>query len=392
MSEKDRPVSDEEWAAFVEAAKQDGISTGGGTRWTARGRKTRPARPDPLREGEQERERGRKRGAVLELPGWRTGPAWQERDGRRNRRRQVKGVAGFAVALAVLLVALRPELVTDHLPEGLGGPGDTTPLAAESTRPTAAPSEETFPDEPTPREPFRGSPALRWADGAAGIETPRAEAMGWMSKDEVAAALSAAKEFLVAANLDPVVVDGGRPTAALALLDPLQPDVRSGMEKGLTRATEKNDPTLLFSRFSPAEAKLVGSVVKTRGRMTLEAGKGADANRVLIHTDYTFVYPVVKVRPGADEVARTIARREITFALPDPAVYRVTKGKLSVSSMSSSVGNSDCDGPTDGFFHPLFREDLQASPGSGSGPATDPYDRSKGLGDLPKECGRLTRS
>ncbi|MEU9702784.1 hypothetical protein [Streptomyces sp. NPDC047981] len=390
MSEKDRPVSDEEWAAFVEAAKQDGIDTGGGTRWTARGRKARPARPDPVREREQERETARE--PAGEPAGWRTGPAWQERNGRRHRGRQVKGVAGFAVALAVLLVALRPELVTDHLPEGLGGPGDTTPLAAESARPTAAPSEEALPDEPTLREPFRGSPALRWADGAAGIETPRAEAMGWMSKDEVAAALRTAKEFLVAANLDPAVVDGGRPTAALALLDPRQPDVRSGMEKGLTRATEKNDPTHLFSRFSPAEAKLVGSVVKTRGRMTLSVGKGAYANHVLIQTDYTFVYPVVKARPGADEVARTIARREITFALPDPAVYRVTKGKLSVSSMRSSVGNSDCEGPTDGFFHPLFGEDLKASPGPGSGPASDPYDRSKDLGDLPQECGRLTRS
>ncbi|MEU4271314.1 hypothetical protein [Streptomyces sp. NPDC026092] len=371
MSEKDPSVSDEEWAAFVEAAKKDGVGVGGGG-GTGRGSRSAPAR---------------------EPEGWRSGPAWQEETGRGRRKRQVKGVLGFAAAAAVLLVALRPQLVTDHLPEALGGPGETTPLAAESARPTAAPSEEAFAEDPTLREPFRGSPALRWSDGAAGIETPQATAVGWMSKNEVGAALKSAKDFLVAANLDPTVVNGGRPTAALALLDPHQPDVLPAMEKGLTKATEKNDPTLLFSRFSPAEAKLVGSVVKVRGRMTLENGKGAYANYVLIHTDYTFVYPVVKVRPGADEVARTVARRQITFALPDPDVYRATKGKLSVSRMNSSVGNDACDGPKDGFFHPIFAEDRTASPGTDpSGPATDPYDRSKDLADLPQECGRLTRS
>ncbi|MFG2645687.1 hypothetical protein ACGFYP_32495 [Streptomyces sp. NPDC048370] len=380
MSEKDRSVSDEEWAAFVEAAKRDGVGTG----------------PVPKARKGRSSGRGDARPGRAEQPqpeGWRTGPAWGETNRRSGRGRRVKGVVGIAVAAGVLLVALRPQLVTDHLPEGLGGPGETTPLAAESARPTAAPSEEAFPDGPTLREPFRGSPALRWADGAAGIETPQARAVDWMSKDEVAAALKTAKDFLVAANLDPAVINGGRPTQALALLDPHQPDVRSGMEKGLARATEKNDPTLLFSRFAPAEAKLVGPVVKTRGRMTLEAGTGAYADHVVIHTDYTFVYPVVKVRPGADEVARTVVRRQITFALPDPGRYRATQGKLSLSRMNSSAGNDDCDRPKDGFFHPLFAEDLAASPGTeASGPASDPYDRSKDLTDLPQECGRLTRS
>ncbi|MGW6564612.1 hypothetical protein [Streptomyces sp. NPDC054975] len=384
MSEKGPSVSDEEWAAFVEAAKRDGVGTGPVPKVKSKPRRgSWPSREDARR-------------ARVEQPqpeGWRTGPAWQEMNGRGRRRRQVKGVVGFAVAAAVLVVALRPQLVTDHLPEGLGGSGETTPLAAESARPTAAPPEEAYPAGPTLREPFRGSPALRWADGAAGIETPQARAVDWMTKDEVAAALRTAKDFLVAANLDPAVVNGGRPTEALALLDPRQPDVRSRLEKGLARATEKNDPTVMFSRFSSGEAKLVGSVVKTRGRMTLEVGTGAFADHVLIRTDYTFVYPVVKVRPGADEVARTVVRRAITFALPDPDKYLVTKGKLSVSQMRSTVGNDDCDGPEDGYFHPMFAEDLTASPGEEpSGPETDPYDRSKELADLPQECGRLTRS
>ncbi|MFE5482106.1 hypothetical protein [Streptomyces sp. NPDC056527] len=310
-----------------------------------------------------------------------------DNNGQSGASRAVSGVFGIVAAVGLAVVVVRPELMPWH------ETGDTQPLAAETARPSSAPSEEAFPDRPTLREPFKGSPALRWADGAAGIELPQAKAVGWMSKDEVAAALRTTKSFLVAANLDPAVIKGDKPAAALALLDPKQPDVRSDMEKGLVKATEQTDPTLLFSRFSPKEVRLAGSVVKARGRMTVEAGKGENAGTVLVRTDFTFVYPVVKVRPGADEVTRTVVRRQITFSLPDPAEYIVTKGKLSVNEWSSNVGNDDCDHPVDGFFHPMFDEDLMALPdAAATGPVVDPYDRSKNLDELPQECGTSSRT
>ncbi|GGT32152.1 hypothetical protein [Streptomyces purpureus] len=288
-----------------------------------------------------------------------------------------------AVGLAVLV--LRPDLIPGR--EGLA----PEPLAAETARPSQAPPEEVIPDRPTLKEPFKGSPAAAWADGAAGIQAPPAKAVGWMSKAQVADALRTVKTFLVAANIDPVTVKGGRPTAALELLDPEQPDVLSVMEKALVTPTEEKDPTLLFSRFDPAEVRPVGQVVKTRGRMTVE--KGERAGEVLVHTDYTFVYPLVKTRPGADEVARTIVRREITFALPDPARYVVTKGSLSVVAWSSNAGNSACDRPAAGFFRPEFTEDLVADPDPGSeGQVVDPYDRSKSLAALPQECATSSRT
>lgn len=310
-----------------------------------------------------------------------------DNNGPSGASRAVSGAFGIVAVVGLAVLVVRPELMPWR------ESGDTRPLAAETARPSDAPSEEAFPDRPTLNEPFKGSPALRWADGAAGIELPKAEATGWMSKNEVAAALRTTRDFLVAANLDPAVIKGDKPAAALALLDPKQPDVRSDMEKSLVKATEENDPTLLFSRFSPKEVRLAGSVVKTRGRMTVEAGKGQDADSVLVRTDYTFVYPVVKVRPGADEVTRTIVRRQITFSLPDPAEYVVTKGKLSVHEWSSNVGNDDCDRPVDGFFHPMFDEDLTAVPdAAATGPVVDPYDRSKNLDDLPQECGTSSRT
>ncbi|MFD0373204.1 hypothetical protein [Streptomyces sp. NPDC059071] len=308
--------------------------------------------------------------------------------GQSAAGRAVSGAVGIVVAAGLAILVLRPELMPWR------DAGDTTPLAAETERPSDAPSQEAFPDRGTLQEPFRGAPALRWADGAAGITLPEAKATGWMSRKQVAVALKQTKDFLTAANLDPAVLRGGRPAAALDLLDPQQPDFRSDLEKSLAKPTEANDPTLLFSRFSPSEVRPVGSVVKTRGRMTVENGKGENAGMVLIRTDYTFVYPVVKARAGADEVARTIVRRQITFSLPDPAKFVVTKGKLSVHEWSANVGNDDCDRPEDGFFHPTFDEDWTADPAApeATGPAVDPYDRSKDIDDLPQECGTSSRT
>ncbi|WP_370414411.1 hypothetical protein [Streptomyces fradiae] len=384
MSDKpsDRPsVSDEEWASFVEAAKEQGIGT------KADVRALRKAKPP-------------KRPKRQEPAGWRTGPAWQEMNGRAARKRKAKAVLGVTLVAALALVAVRPQLVTALLPDGVTSalpsswtdhPEDTTPLAAETAAPTAPP-EPVDPHRPTLKEPFKGSPAVRWADGAAGIELPPAKATGWMSKAQVEAALKKSREFLVAANLDPKVLQGGRPAAALKLTDPKQSDLHEELERGLVAPTEKNDPKRLFSRFKPSEVHLVGTVVKTRGRMTVEKGRGETADAVLVRTDYTFVYPLVKSRPGADDVARTILRREVVFAFY-PVGYAVTQGRLVLHDFTYNAGNSSCGGAVDGFFHPAFREDLQAWPApTATGPAVDPYDRSTSVADLPDGCGTVTRS
>ncbi|MFJ9827313.1 hypothetical protein ACIRSU_23585 [Streptomyces sp. NPDC101160] len=392
MSDKpsDKPsVSDEEWASFVENAREQGLGTEEQSKAL---RKVRPKKPPKARKAPKRQEPA----------GWRTGPAWQEMNGSAARKRRVKGVLGIVLAAAVAVVAVRPQLVTGVLPDGVTSalpsswtdhPEDTTPLAAETARPTAAP-DEVDPDRPTLKEPFKGSPAVRWADGAAGIELPKqVKATGWMSQKQVADALKLSKEFLVAANLDPAVLKGGKPSAALKLIDPKQPDVRQELERGLAKPTEKNDPTTLFSRFEPSEVRLVGAVVKTRGHLTVEKGKGKEAGAVLVRADYSFVYPLVQARPGADEVVRTIVRREVVFAFWKPGFYEVTPGRLDLYDWHSNVGNSYCDRGA-GFYHPAFHEGPEATTPepSATGPAVDPYDRSKTIGELPRGCGTVTRS
>ncbi|GHB44369.1 hypothetical protein GCM10010347_12220 [Streptomyces cirratus] len=388
-------VSDEEWARFVREA-------GGGAGEAPKEPSARARMvTERLRREDEERaarERGwkgrkaRKARQAAEPAGWRTGPAWQEREGRGKGKRRLKATAAVVFIAALAVVAVRPELVIDRLTgktEARKNARGAAPLPGETARPTAAPSQQ-YPDRPTLEEPFRGSPALQWADGAAGIELPGAKAVGGLSEEQVADAIAKTGRLLAAANLEPATLRGERPQAALDLLDPVQEDGRGLLEKALARPSKDADPLWLFSRFDPAQARVHGDVVKTRGRMWFDSTRPGE---VLVHSDYTFVYPLVQARAGADEVARTIVRRELTVALADPARIEATPGKLQIVSWSESAGNDDCSRDGQGYLHPMFQADQRARPSSeASGPVTDPYDRSKDVAALPKECGRVSRS
>ncbi|MEU3878221.1 hypothetical protein AB0E87_30790, partial [Streptomyces sp. NPDC029704] len=197
---------------------------------------------------------------------------------------------------------------------------------------------------------------------------------GAMSKEQVAGVLQRTKDFLVATGLDPATLRGERPAAAIALLDPRQEDVSGFVTTSLAHPDREHDPVLLFSRFDPEEAVLVGPTVKTRGRITFKEGKDG---AVAVHADYTFVYALRKPARGSREVTRTIVRRVLDTELLDPERYEVTPDRLSLSSFDMEAGNSAC-GRYDGYLHPVFpstRTDGQEP----SGPAVDPYDRSREL-------------
>jgi hypothetical protein len=252
--------------------------------------------------------------------------------------------------------------------------------------PTAAPGASD-PETPTLDRPFAGSPALRWADGEAGIVLPEAKAVGAVSAGRVEEALKLTKKLLVGANLDPKAVRGARPAAALSVLDPKQPELLDDLDTGLRSPSREHDPVTLFSRFDPDEVRPAGDVIKVRGRMTFEKGSQGG---VAVRADYTFVYPVVRA-DGPPEVARTIVRRVLDVELADPARYRVTPGRLLLVKYDQEIGNSACD-VYDGYLHPGFPSSRSEGPDP-SGPATDPYDRSKDIehGDG-GDCGRVTRT
>ncbi|MFJ7339014.1 hypothetical protein ACIQU3_01700 [Streptomyces sp. NPDC101110] len=319
-------------------------------------------------------------------PGWRTGPAGQGANRRAARRRKVWAVLGVTVAAALVVVALKPSLLPGD-PFGNGSQAaEASPLPDETAKPTAAPGASD-PETPTLDRPFAGSPALRWADGEDGIVLPEAKAVGAVSADRVEEALKLTKKLLVGANLDPKTVRGARPAAALSVLDPKQPELLDDLDTGLGSPSREHDPVTLFSRFDPDEVRPAGDVIKTRGRMTFKKGTQGG---VAVRADYTFVYPVVRA-DGPPEVARTIVRRVLDVELADPARYKVTPGRLLLVEYDQEIGNSACD-VYDGYLHPGFPSSRSEGPDP-SGPATDPYDRSKELdhGDG-GNCGTVTRT
>lgn len=321
--------------------------------------------------------------------GWRTGPAWREMDGRAARRRRLWGILGVPVAAALAAVAVKPSLIPGD-PFGISkaatAEAKASPLPPETARPTAPPSAAAL-MTPTLDRPFAGSPAARWADGAAGIVLPKATPVGSLTKAQVAHALQQTKALLVDANIDRKTLLGARPDAALAAIDPQQPGMIDDVKSWLRKPDERHDPLQLVSRFDPDEIRLVGDVVKTRGRMTFKAGDHAS---VIIHADYTFVYPVAPADKDSTEVTRTIVRRVLDVEMADPRKFRATPGKLAIVQYDDDIGNTACD-VYDGYLHPEF-DSTEPTGAPPTGPTTDPYDRSKDLDkDRTEGCGTVSR-
>ncbi|WP_306319992.1 MULTISPECIES: hypothetical protein [unclassified Streptomyces] len=313
----------------------------------------------------------------------------------RTRRPLRSGwyAVGLVAVLALLIVALSPARVTEltNPANWFGDDADSgsgAPLATESVRPTGPPPSEVA-GRATLDDPFRGSPAARWADGFAGIGLPPARATGWMTRAQVARALERSRDFLVASSLDRGVLRGERPTEAIALINPHQPKERTFLDRSLSTPSEKYNPLLLFSRFDTGRVRMVGDVVKTRGRVSFRAG-GQGALEVT--TDVTYVYPVVRAGSADGRVTRVIVRREVVMNWDDPEKVVTEPGTFSVVSNRLDTTNAGCD-TYDGYLTPPFTDDRA----TGEGPAVDPYDRSttmdermRGAGD--DKCGTAVRS
>ncbi|MEU5773326.1 hypothetical protein ABZ819_08475 [Streptomyces venezuelae] len=362
-------VSDEEWDRFL--------------RESVKGAAGAPVEPSARARGVERRLKE----AAGQAEGWRTySPA-------RPRRRTGWYVAGLVAAAALLGVGLFPQQVFG-LFDGDDGGQSETPLAAESKRPGAAPGAAPA-LRPTWDEPFRGSPAARWADGAAGITVPAAKATGWMDAAQVDKALEQSRRFLVDAGLDRGVLRGERPTKAIGLLNPHQSDVQDYLRTALSSKTPTptTDPLLLFSRFRPRQAQLVGDVVKTRGRLSYREGR---RGALEVTADVTFVYPVAPAgERGRDtDIVRTIVRREVVMSWDDPDKVITEPGTMSLVSYTLDLTNGGCSGPT-GYFTPPF--DTADKQHAESEHRLDPYDRSKPVDSDDaqadgKKCVTATRS
>ncbi|MEU3558282.1 hypothetical protein [Streptomyces fragilis] len=322
-----------------------------------------------------------------ELPqGWRTPADLGGHRRRAARHRRVKAALAGVVVLGLAVLALNPSLLPGH-PWGdgpaTGDPATARRLPAETAAPTAAPGAA--PGAATLEDPFAGSPAARWQEGAESVVMPPAKATGVFSRQQVARALEGTRTLLVDANVAPATLRGAQPKAALGVLDPLQPELLDDLRTSLRDPGEEDNPLLLFSRFDPEETRVVGDRVRARGRTTLEEG---ERGALSITADYTFVYPVTRADEDSTEVTRAVVRRVLRLEMPDPERVVATPGKLMIKRYDSQWSNGGC-GTADGWAHPEFPSDPHGAAPSG-GATVDPYDRSGAVG-AGGECGVFSR-
>jgi hypothetical protein len=232
-------------------------------------------------------------------------------------------------------------------------PATTAPVTPIDTQPVTngatPPPTTTGPGA----DPFAGTPADQWADGAAGITVPAAGPHGPFTAAQVAAAYETTRNLLIAANLNPQTLRGGAPTAFANLLTPQQRQVFiTGLNKtGVDKQGYPLSTRYLVVSFAPGTTTLIGSVTKVHG--TMSARTGTDQGRTVLDIDvnYRFVYPVEPPGDPADWmriVAQTSGHVEF-IDLQGPG----TTDLQPWDEVGGSVAGGRCD-VLDGFTHPQY--------------------------------------
>lgn len=203
-----------------------------------------------------------------------------------------------------------------------------------------------------PADPFAGSPAAHWADGAAGITIPAARAHGAYSAAQVRSAYQTTREMLIAANLDWPTLRGGSPKAFEKLL--IAPELKQFLAGLHTTKVDKSgadeNTRDWITSFAPGSTKFVTTVVKVRGTMRASAVRESGSPVLRITADYDFVYAV---EPPGDPAAwmRVVQQMSGTVEFGD---WAGTPGSFEPwYDIGGSTSGVRCD-THDGYVHPDF--------------------------------------
>lgn len=222
-----------------------------------------------------------------------------------------------------------------------------------------------------PADPFTGTPADKWANGAAGIAIPAARSHGQYSAAKVESAYTTTKKLLVAAALDKQTLLGGAPTTFANLLTQQQHDQFVGQlnKVGLDKHGDPLSSRGWILQFAPGSTNLIGSVIRVHGSMSAAAAKDSNGYPILrVTVDYIVVYAIEPPRAPADWM-RIVAQFQGTvdfgaWAQADTPFEPVWRAGPSVAGIRC--------GMKDGFVHP----DYPSGPPDtavATGPAVNPY-------------------
>lgn len=291
--------------------------------------------------------------------------------GRRHRSRLAAGA--LTIALATTGCSAVSSLAARQAPGGTAGSAAANGASGTSL---AAPGSAVPPNPAgPPKDPFAGTPADHWADGTAGIVTPKAEPIGGYTKAQVADAYQTTKKLLVAAYLDKHTLLGGPPAAFEDLLIAPQ---RTWFVRNLNKIGLDKDGSSLSSRemvmaFAPGDARLIGDVIKVRGTMSAKTAVRQGQEELDVQVDYLFAYAVEP--PG---------RPAQWMRVVPEAVWTVEFGSWQgtsatfapwVQATGGGVSGAQCSSK-DGYQHPAYQVPAITVPnpsGSPSGKPINPY-------------------
>jgi hypothetical protein len=202
-------------------------------------------------------------------------------------------------------------------------------------------------------DPFLGTPANDWADGAAGIVAPPAEPVGGFTAAQVAAAYATTGELVATASLDRQTLLGGQPAAFERLLTARQ---RATFTAGLGAHGVGKDGRPLSTRswvasFAPGTAQLDGDVIKVSGTMNAVVVTESGRQVLRVEVNYSFAYAVEPPHNTTDW-SRIVTRQygSVDFARWDDPHGALEPWDKTVVDPLSGVA---C-GPADGYIHPAY--------------------------------------
>lgn len=291
---------------------------------------------------------------------------------RTARPRKRGGIRPRLWACAVLVVAIAATIGWVRLTASHSIAGNDTQPIKNGPVPRLSMAGPGGP----PADPFAGSPASGYANGAAGIIVPAARPAGTFSAAEVAAAYTRTRRLLIAIDLDWPTLQGGAPDAYTSLLVSQQ---RSTFVHGLDKiGLDKKGYTLstraLITSFAPGSTQFLTRTVKVRGTMTAASAKDKYGRVILeVKANYLFVYAVEPPHQPADWM-RVVVH---TYGPVDFARWDDPGGSLEPWVLLSNDNSGGRCGIGDGFIHPAFPYTApdKVKP---SGAPVDPYSLSTG--------------
>jgi hypothetical protein len=294
-----------------------------------------------------------------------------KREAKANKRaaKANKRSRGLIAASAILLAVLAVSggLTWYHFSHSSASPRVNTKRATPKVSvTTGAPLVNSGP----PADPFAGTPADRWADGAAGIVVPAAMPEGAFTAAQVKAAYQTTRKVLIAGNLDWPTLRGGAPAAFASLLSLRQyREFVGGLNKtGLDKQGFPLNTRGWVASFAPAATKFVTTVIKVHGSMSAGTATVSGSTVLRVHVNYRFVYAVEP--PGNPADWMRIVNQQYGYV--DFAHWDSPGGPLEpwVETTPSPAGGQ-C-GTGDGYIHPAYPHGAPSKV-QPSGPPVDPY-------------------